>query len=87
LDYGSYLKKKYPELTGKSAQHKKQSPFKGSDREIRGRVITIITRRGSITEPLLFREIGAESARIQKIVKKLIEEGLLIKKDKWLTLP
>jgi A/G-specific adenine glycosylase len=80
MDYGSFLKKQYPRLTGKSAQYKKQSPFRGSDREIRGKVIGIITGRGSMTEALLGRETGASSARIRKIVKKLIEEGLLIRK-------
>jgi A/G-specific adenine glycosylase len=80
MDYGSFLKKQYPQLTGKSAQYKKQSPFRGSDREIRGNVISIITGRGSITEALLVRETGVEWTRMQKIVQKLIEEGWLIRK-------
>lgn len=39
MDYGSYLKKQFPNPSRKSAGHKKQSKFEGSLRQVRGAVL------------------------------------------------
>ncbi|MFW9821130.1 MAG: A/G-specific adenine glycosylase, partial [Candidatus Thorarchaeota archaeon] len=42
MDYGVMLKKTHPELTKRSAHYRKQSKFKGSDREIRGKILKLL---------------------------------------------
>ncbi|MHA2391865.1 MAG: A/G-specific adenine glycosylase [Promethearchaeota archaeon] len=45
MDYGVMLKKTYPELNKRSAHYRKQSPFKGSNRQIRGKILKILLEK------------------------------------------
>jgi A/G-specific adenine glycosylase len=42
MDYGVMLKKSHPDLNKRSAHYRKQAPFKGSNREIRGNLLKIL---------------------------------------------
>jgi A/G-specific adenine glycosylase len=42
MDYGVMLKKTYPNLNKRSAHYRKQAPFKGSNRQIRGEILRIL---------------------------------------------
>ena len=42
MDYGTMLKKTHGSINSKSAHYQKQSPFKGSDRQVRGLVLKAI---------------------------------------------
>ncbi|MFX1353574.1 MAG: A/G-specific adenine glycosylase, partial [Promethearchaeota archaeon] len=44
MDYGVMLKRRYPELHKKSTNYRKQTKFKGSSREIRGKVLKLILK-------------------------------------------
>lgn len=68
----------------KSAHYKKQAPFKGSDREVRGKVIRYLLaqkKEGALVSVnRLKRTIAIEDARLQKILSRLSEEGFIMKK-------
>ena len=83
MDYGTYLKKKNPLLTKQSSHYKKQSPFKGSDRQIRGRILKILTEKLQRTEVNLIKEIQGDSGRIRKIIKILVKEGFIEKRSRF----
>lgn len=69
MDYGSYLKQKYPNPSRRSKHHAKQKKFKGSDREIRGAILKAHLSGGRVT--------GFNTQRVRVLKKKLKQEGLL----------
>jgi A/G-specific adenine glycosylase len=81
MDYGVMLKKQLPNPSRKSAHHAKQSKFEGSDRQIRGKIIKILT---SATEPISTRNIitliNKDAILVKKILDQLIEEELLYRR-------
>lgn len=75
MDYGSYLKRNVPNPSRKSAHHVRQKPFKGSDREIRGSILRLLSG-----EPHTKKEIYGlpfEKKRIDEQLGALIEEGFV----------
>ena len=75
MDYGVTLKKKYQNPSRQSAHNRKQAPFKGSNRELRGRIISLITTNPGITESELVRRLNSDPAPISLNLAKLEKEG------------
>lgn len=86
MDYGVFLKKKYPSIVKQSAHYKKQSPFHGSDRQIRGKILKILTKKKRVTLQAFSKDIQGETDRIAGILKILVKEGFIEKKIKYYTL-
>ncbi len=84
MDYGAQLPKieKY-NPNQQSKHYTKQSRFKGSDREIRGKILDILLKEKthSLTQTKLFLLLGDENERYKKILQDLEREGF-IKKEK-----
>lgn len=78
MDYGSMLKKVYRNPSRKSVHHTRQSPFEGSDRQARGRIIRALVRR-NLSERELVQETGLSQMRLRRNVKRLVGEGLVVK--------
>ncbi len=76
MDYGVLLKKKEVNPTRKSAHYQKQSRFEGSDRQIRGAVIALLTSHKELTRIALHEHIDEEE-RLEKILNQLIAEGMI----------
>ncbi len=74
MDYGSYLKKKYPNPSRKSAQYTKQKSFKGSVRFVRGSVLRLLAEKPH-TEVSLKKNIHDE--RVGTVLNTLQKEGLV----------
>ncbi len=78
MDYGVMLKKKFPKLNKKSAHYRKQSPFKGSARQIRGKILKILVEKKSVSKLELknnFKHIKDDL--INKILQQLEKEGFI----------
>jgi A/G-specific adenine glycosylase len=86
MDYGVYLKKEFPALTKQSAHYKKQSPFSGSDRQIRGMILKLLEKREKIKEKELLERINREHPRVMRILHTLIKEGFIVYKKKYYSL-
>lgn len=76
MDYGSYLKKNNPNPSRKSAHHIKQKPFKGSNREVRGAILRVLSKE-SITFQDFSRDLPFRKKILQKNTHALSKEGLL----------
>jgi A/G-specific adenine glycosylase len=76
-DYGNFLKTKEKFKNIQSKHYVKQSPFKGSKRELRGLIIKIITSIGHVTLQDLENISKFQSFMIQTVLKQLVDEGLL----------
>lgn len=82
MDYGVFLKQQCKNPSRKSAHHTTQSKFEGSDRQVRGMIIRLLTAR---PEPMTIEQLviscNKEPLRVQKIVDQLCNELLLKKSD------
>ena len=83
MDYGVMLKKTHPELNKRSAHYRKQSKFKGSDRELRGKILRLLIANSNLTESDILKELNISSKKLNDILNVLIKEGF-IKKEKHL---
>lgn len=70
MDYGAHLKQSKISHNKKSAHYTKQTPYEGSTRQLRAKVLFAITHK----EPL------PEDERTDDVLSKLLEEGYIVKK-------
>ncbi|PCH91210.1 endonuclease III [Candidatus Kaiserbacteria bacterium] len=83
MDYGTYLKKTKVNPSRQSSQYSKQSKFKGSLREVRGKVLPLLFTGGQTLKYLL-RNSDFSEERIREALAGLITDKLVRKsKNKW----
>jgi A/G-specific adenine glycosylase len=76
MDYGVFLKQRCANPSRKSAHHTVQSRFEGSDRQIRGAIVRLLTSR-SMSEAELVQVLQKDSERVKKIIVQLCDEGFI----------
>lgn len=75
MDYGTWLKKNGTGKNSQSAHYKKQSPLRGSIREVRGQIVTLLTQ-GDKSRQELERSFGSDG-RFEKALAGLVTDGLV----------
>lgn len=85
MDYGAALKKNMVNPGRSSAHYQKQSPFKGSNREIRGRILQTLVKNPKISEDELIGKLPFEGEAVRRNVTELVREGFLIKRGAHVT--
>ena len=83
MDYGAYLKSSHPNPSRKSKHHVRQSPFKGSNRELRARILRIIIEKPRIAEEIerLLKIKTLSALPIKKNLTALTKEGFIAEKN------
>jgi A/G-specific adenine glycosylase len=86
MDYGAALRRPGANANRRSAHYQRQSPFTGSDRQIRGLILKTLLEAPafSFTAAALVQTIGQTPARTQSIIDTLIREGFLEQVDNHL---
>jgi A/G-specific adenine glycosylase len=79
MDYGVMLKKLFQNPNIRSAHYQKQSPFQGSNRQVRGAILGLLASRGELTASELAANSGQDEKRITKNLHELEQEGFLWK--------
>jgi A/G-specific adenine glycosylase len=87
MDYGSHLKQTIGNVSRKSAHHTKQSKFKGSNREVRGVIIRLLTQQGSMTLRSILKETNFSRERCKAQLAALLKEGMIVQKRGAYLLP
>lgn len=87
MDYGSDLKRRFPNPSRRSSHHAVQSRFKGSNRQIRGAVVRMILAEGRLTTADLQNRLGVESHRLMPILESLLREGFLKTQGRQFVIP
>ena len=82
MDYGTHLKSLKKGSLYLSAAHKKQPPFSGSRRELRGKVL-----RAAACGTRLSELQSLEDARLESVVQQLQKEGLIMVDSQRISLP
>ncbi|MBC7581578.1 A/G-specific adenine glycosylase [Aeromicrobium sp.] len=77
MDYGASLKAAGIKLNTLSKHYMRQSKFEGSKRQIRGKIIKLLTFDGYNLSQL---HSLVSDARLEQVVADLLSEGLIIKK-------
>lgn len=81
MDYGVYLKKTFKNPSRKSKHHALQSPFEGSSRQLRGKIIKELLKRGAASSEKIAQQTGEDKVRIITILTAMQKENL-VKKNK-----
>lgn len=85
MDYGRMLKETTANPGRRSAHYARQSPFSGSDREIRGAILKQLIDAdrpgacGAMTETEIVAALTMDQERIRKALGQLIREGFIIR--------
>lgn len=86
MDYGAYLKKTVGNQNVRSKQYTKQSTFKGSDRQIRGMILKLLTQK-HFSRKQFHTQLPFDVQRIDEQLTKLTSEGLIDRKGNIYSLP
>jgi A/G-specific adenine glycosylase len=87
MDYGTMLKKELPNPNRRSAHYRKQSPFEGSDRQVRSRILRALLRESLLVEKEVVEESGLDRSRVEKILEGMHREGLILRCRGRLSIP
>lgn len=80
MDHGVMLKKQMKNPSRKSAHHAVQSKFEGSDRQIRGAILRILTQSNEpVAQENLYRQLDVAKKKLNSIIYDLINDGLVSK--------
>jgi len=77
MDYGAYLKQNGVKINNKNKQYIKQTPFKGSNREARSKILTYIMEHGPTNISTVAKATGYHIEVIEKNLKSMKKEGFL----------
>ncbi|MBI5134294.1 MAG: A/G-specific adenine glycosylase [Candidatus Taylorbacteria bacterium] len=84
MDYGVYLKRTLPNPSRASKHHARQASFKGSNREVRSKILSYVLEKPR-TQKEIERYIGKTPHDIDKNIRDLVKEGFLAKAGKTLS--
>ena len=77
MDYGTMLKANGVNPGRRSAHHVRQSPFKGSNRQVRGMILKVLLVEPGLNVPDLASKIGKDPAAVRCNLADLIDEGFV----------
>ncbi|MFU8891651.1 MAG: A/G-specific adenine glycosylase [Anaerosomatales bacterium] len=77
LDYGVHLKRTLPNPSRRSRHHTRQTPFEGSHRQLRARLLRAAMDLPGSTVDELADVSGEEAARVEGALDELAAEGFL----------
>ena len=76
MDYGAYIKPTYGNLNRQARSYTRQSQFKGSDRQIRGEIIRLLSKETFVTCEQVCK-LGFTKKRVREQCINLCREGLI----------
>ncbi|MCX5885463.1 MAG: winged helix-turn-helix transcriptional regulator [Proteobacteria bacterium] len=86
MDYGVMLKKEQQNPNRKSAHYQKQSPFEGSNRQIRGMILRALMKEAPLSKSEIAKIIGRAVQDINDNLVQLQKEGFIKKTGRKFTI-
>lgn len=87
MDYGVKLKAEVENPNKRSAGYRKQSPFKGSARQVRGAILRALIGSSAMTKNQIKKRVSGYAGDIDGILACLVKEGFLEKKNERFRVP
>jgi A/G-specific adenine glycosylase len=81
MDYGAWMRGAVENPNRRSAIYTRRSPFEGSLRQLRGRVLNVMLRLSSASVNQIERALGKKDSRLPAALSQLLSEGFLQEKD------
>jgi A/G-specific adenine glycosylase len=75
MDYGAMLGRQRKNPNVRSAHYAKQSPFHGSNRELRGKIVKLLTVRRVLSPAQMQRLLSESATRLRAALRELKNEG------------
>jgi len=79
MDYGTVLRSAGNDPNRRGAGYRRQSPFEGSVRQVRGLVLGALLQAPRLSEPRLAAVTAAKSTLLAKALSQLVSEGFLVR--------
>jgi A/G-specific adenine glycosylase len=76
FDYGAMLKMRN-NVNASSVHYRKQNPFKGSNREVRGKIISLLLNNSALTYSDIGRSLELSTMIVRENLDKLQKEGFI----------
>lgn len=80
MDYGVILKQKQVNPNRRSAHYQKQSPFQGSNRQVRGMILKALTTESYLSEQEIAQKLQIRLEKIKNNLVQLEKEGFIERK-------
>ncbi len=77
MDYGAMLKQTHPNPGRRSAHYTRQSPFEGSNRQLRGNILKLLVRKPALTGAEIARVLDKSEEKISAVLSQLEKEGFI----------
>jgi A/G-specific adenine glycosylase len=77
MDYGAMLKRSHANPSRRSAHHVSQASFRGSNRELRGRIVKELLSGPRQTEEEIIMALGADADKVRMNLVQLEKEGFI----------
>jgi len=87
MDYGSDLKRRFPNPSRRSCHHTVQSRFEGSDRQIRGAVLRLLLGSNGVAITVIQKQLDVEAERLKRILEGMVKDGFVQKTGRKLIIP
>lgn len=84
MDFGAALKREHANPSRSSAHYQKQTPFRGSNRQVRGMILKVVVREIQVSEEHLISEIPFSSGAVQHNLKQLEKEGFIVRRGAYI---
>lgn len=85
MDYGAYIKKTFGNPNKKSKSYAKQSKFKGSNRQLRGRILKELNSKEQLKIDTIYTLTDKNQREIESIINSLIKDGFIVKDGDTIT--
>ena len=76
-----------PNPNRRSAHYRKQSPFEGSDSQVRSRILKALLQGMPLVEKEVVEQSGLDCRRVEKILAGMHREGLILRRRGRLSIP
>lgn len=80
MDYGADIAKRIPNPNRRSAHYTRQSPFENSNRQVRGRIVRLLSaQKSAVPLPLdeVAEQVGFDVERVRGVAQVLAAEGFV----------
>ncbi|MGO9410315.1 MAG: A/G-specific adenine glycosylase [Spirochaetia bacterium] len=77
MDYGAWMRAAVENPNRRSAVYTRQSPFEGSLRQLRGRVLDVMLALSTANGKQIERALGKADSRLDEALSQLVSEGFL----------
>jgi A/G-specific adenine glycosylase len=80
MDYGVKLKAEVENPNRRSSRYRRQSPFGGSARQVRGLILRILTESPGMTKGRIEEQVSGYAGGVEGLLRDLVKEGFLEKR-------